>query len=415
MPIFPVTGAKYVQIDQVQPSQQSNIDTTKTFDEKLLAKKYTQDTFHNRTALNHSRFDPIIKKLESYSEGAPISVTYYSQITNFANKQSHASDYSYNLSNVHKAYDKINNLELRLNGGFEYSYDDEAAEAMVEGSGKIHPGFKPLVGDIFLYEIVPGQLGLFLITNINPLSLHRGSALDVSFLLKEYVDNDTILKLDQCIVDIYYYHTQKIMGETTTLLKRQDYFDLLKVVNVRKDLIELFINLFYDKNSCSLFRPDEIYDPYLVEFFNRLITFNDSSYYPFSQLCIDEVYDKESILTDLTDGTTSFNFDRYYKYNTKVQIFNILSANINGLHNKEYIDLNNEGEFFYIFSEAYYNNDTSNYSPFEAFLSSYLTSKVVDVPTMLSFLTGIKDVDRLTLFYQIPIIIHMCNNAISSI
>ena len=417
MTMFPVTGAKYIKPDQVTPQQQGKIDTTKTFDEKLLSKKYTQDTFHNRTALNHSRFDPIIHKLENYSEGMPIKVVYFSQITNVANKQSHASDYSYNLSNIHKAYDKIIDLEIRLNGGFDYSYDEEVSEAMVEGSGKIYAGFKPLVGDIFLYEIMPGQFGLFLVANINPLSLHRGSSLDVSFILKEYVNNDVISKLDECVVDIYYYHTQKVMGETTTLLKRQDYFDLLKIVNLRLDLINLFIDLFYDKRTCSLFRTDNIYDPYMVEFFNKLISFNDSPFYPFVQLSYKEDYSKDTILTELLDASSNtFNFKRYEKYDIKVKLFNILSANINGLHNKQFLLLNTEGEFYYIFSEYFYTDPTSsNLTPFEVFLIDYMKNKVVDIPTMLTFLTNIKNEDPVILFYKLPIIIYLCNNCISNI
>lgn len=417
MGLFPVKGSVGNNEDVTNTSQ-TVVATDDTFDSQLLKQKYTKNTFHNLTALNFSRMDPVIDKLKTYTEGAPITVTYYSQITNYSNKGSHTSDYSYNLDNIHKAYSKINNLQIRLNGGFEYQYDEEAHEANVEGTGKVVSGVKVIVGDIFLYELYPGQLGLFLINNVNPLALHREASNEISFTLKEFVNNDVIEKLEKCTVDTYYYTTQKIMGDTTALLKREDYFNLVTTMHMREKLIEIYSDLFYSKDKCSLMRPDNIYDPYVVDFFNKLLSFKDSTYYPFIQMAFKNEYGTNCIFTELLEDNTDLSFTISKKFVKEFKSFNLMSAHINGLHNNYFIRLDDtNGEEFYIFSEAFYLKDMNNVNmtEFEKFLLTYIDNKTIDIPRLHLFAQEIKTIDPLLSFYRVPVMIFLCNKIISTI
>ena len=416
---MPIIGQPPTKQDkELAKDLSGTLDTNQTFDEHLLNKKFTQDTFHNRTALNTSRLDPIIKKLQNYSSGSPIMVTWYSQINNKGNKQSHVSDYSAILSNVHKAYDKIMDFPIRLNGEFSISVDEETQETTVEGTGKIVAGFLPAVGNIFLYEIYPGQIGLFLVSNVTPLGLHREAAYETSFILKEYVTNETLLKLQECVIDTYYFTTQKQLGESTALLTRTDYYDLQKILNLRNEMINYFIEIFYDSNYQSVKRDDNVYDPYIVNFFNKIVSFEECPNYPLKQLVSEQEYSRQSILDDFIEGIKLFNPHKITKYVISTKRFTILSAITNSLNGRQSVFLDAEyGELFYMFSELFYNKDINNPDliPYEKFILTYFNTKIIPIPELLTYIEELPSLPKTDQFYRIPILIYFCNIIISNI
>lgn len=411
------TGSQFLKEDQMTPDQLETIETTKSYDERLLDRSYTQDTFYTKTGLNHSRLNPIIESLGQLAAGAPISVTYYSQTLNYTNKRSNSSDYSFILNNVHKAYSKILNLELRLNEPLTFNYDPDANEAAVEGSGKVYPGFTVNVGDVFLYEVSPGQIGLFLMSNVTPMSVHRGSFQEVTFFLKEWVTNEIIEKFEACTVEVFHYATQKVMGETRALLKRTDYFNLLALVNLRLDLIRLYTELFYDNINNTVFRGDGVYDPYMVEFLNNLMSYEDSKQYPYQQLIGKHIYSTENILTELLEGKQRFNFTSVNKCEVLTHTAGTLSASINGLLRRPYVFLNPEAALNYAgLSDAFWTKVLVNVTdPFELILLNYLNTKSIDVPAILTHSELIGTLTPEQRFYRIPILIYFCNKGIINI
>lgn len=414
---MPIMGQPPSKKDiEIANAQSGTLKEDETFDSYLLKKKYTTDTFHNRTALNQSRLDPILKKLQTYSVGAPIVVTYFSSVHNYGNKQTNTSDYSFALNNIHKIYDKINNFEIRLNGGMETSTDDETGETVVEGTGKIIGGFLPAVGDIFLYELFPGQIGLFLVSNTPPLGLHREAAYEVSFVLKEYATNEVIEKLEQCVVQTYYYGKQTVMGESVIMLSRTDYLDFQKILSFRREMIKYFLQNFYRSKYQSVERPDKIYDPYMVSFFNKIVSFEDcaqedTSVYPLMQLANEREANMPNILDNFTEGLKIFGKNKMIKYNIYDRCFNILSSVTNSLHNNKYLVLETTGKINYIFSDLFYNNDINNVDidPFEKFILTYLRDKTIPIPELLTYIEGVVNEELLVQFYRIPILIHLCN------
>lgn len=415
---MPIMGQPPTKQDKELANELSGtLDQNKNYDEYLLGKKFTTDTFHNRTAINTSRFDPIIKKLQNYSSGAPIVVVYFSTIHNRGNKQSHTSDYSVNLNNIHKAYDKIMDFPIRLNGEFSVSTDEETNETTVEGVGKIVAGFLPSVGDVFLYEIYPGQIGLFIVSNVTPLGLHREAAYETSFVLKEFVNNETIAKFEECTIQTYYFTTQNQLGESVALLTRTDYYDLQKVIRLRNEMINYFIEIFYDKDYQSIKRPDNVYDPYIVNFVNKIVSFEECPNYPLKQLTGEHEYSIQSIVDDFVEGIKLFNPHRITKYIVIKKQYTLLSAVTNTLNGKSILLLNEEGENYYMFSELFYQNDINNINliPYEKFLLSYLSSKIIPIPELLTYINQLPTLDKMEQFYRIPILIYLCNIIISNI
>lgn len=402
-------------VDQIDPSQHSQIDTKKNFDDKLLKRAYVEDTFTNQTALNMNRMSPIIKQLKNFPSGSTIKVTYFSQTHNFTDKQSNRVDYSYLLNNVHKCCAKILNLEIKLDGDMTYEYDQDSGQSTCEGTGKIFSGLTPHAGDIFLYEIsTTGQLGLFLVTDNVPLAIHQASHHTTSFVLKQFVDNATIQKLEECVIETYHFTRQEIFGSSYAILKRSDYYDLVKCATTRMEMINLYKELFYDRNTYTIVRRDGIYDGYMVQFMNRLISSSDLNEYPFVQLLHEAIYSKPCIWTIMLENK-KFAFTAANKYDIEVCQYNTLAGFINSLHNQEFIHLNKEGEFYYGgFTQNFYDKVVAQYTPYEALVANFMSSKVVDLPSLFTLIDEIGTLTDEGMFYQIPVYIFLCNAALSS-
>ena len=410
MALYPVTGSPSLKSEPL-PSSDGLIRSDSGFDETLLKHGYTKDTYNLRTALNRSRLNPIIEKLSNFGAGYPIRVTYYSNNLNYTNKKTNV-DYSEVLNNVHKSYKKILNLELRLTSEMSYSYNDDLSEATIEGSGKIYPGFTPNVGDIFLYEILPGQIGLFVITNVTPLALYSKAFHETSFMIREFVTNERIQQIEQCVIENYFYSTVTTLGEVRVLLNRTDYINLQNLLQTRKVLIELFHYKFFKNTMKTYLRTDDVYDPYVVDFMRKNMSYDDHPDYPPTQLVYNKTL-KYSIWDMLSDCHTELERIRINKAN-KVQVtFGPMSAKINGLINKQRLVLDPEGENFYAFSEAFYNKDVPNMDTYESALYNFITSKMVDTSAVTSLIESNNEDDKL--FYFIPAVICMINYAVHSL
>lgn len=415
MGIVPDTGSKFLTEDQKTPEELTQVDVTTSFDERLLKRTYVADTFNTRTALSISRMDPVVETLGKLASGSPIKVTYFSQILNYTNKRSNPSDYSFHLNNVNKAYSKILDMEIRLNEALSFNFSPDTNESMVEGSGKILPGFTVNAGDVWLYEVTPGNLGVFVVGDVTPLSLHRGAFQEITFFLKEWATAEIVEKFDQCTYDTYYYATQNILGETRCLLKKEDYFNLVSILKLRSDLIEFYEDTFYSPDNNTIFRPDEVYDPYIIQFLNGIVSFSETKYYPYTQLIDKTIWDKESILTELLEDKIRFKNTTIKKFITETYVKGALSAYINGMLRREYVDLDPLGSTNYLLlSDTFYTTDPLT-DPFENILRNYMKTKVVDVSAIIAYTADMSTVPILNIFYQIPVLIFLCNKVIISL
>ena len=83
----------------------------KPADEKLVEKKFVDDTFHNETAVNVDRFPGVIKDLRGFASGHPIKVTYYKEHYAETNsKGRHNTEES--THTAHRSILKIKDFEL---------------------------------------------------------------------------------------------------------------------------------------------------------------------------------------------------------------------------------------------------------------------------------------------------------------
>ena len=389
------------------------MDQNKTFDQQLLDRSYTQDTFRHETALNTNRLDPRIKALSSFIAGRPIAVTYYSQRHNYTAKKSNIADFNVILNNAHRVLVRINNLEIRLGGELDISFDDETNEVSVSGKGFVFPDFSVNIGDIFLYEALPGQLAMFIISNVVPMTWHRQAVNEVSFVMKEFVSNERLSQFDKCTVEIYYFDKKRIWDGASTVLLRDDYITLQNVIKVRDELVKFMLTRYYIKDYRSYFRPDGVYDPYVVAFLRTLISTADTTDYPPIQLWAQYAHRGSDIWSYISRKDKYFLNTMLTGSVQKKCQYSILSSAINSLHNKFYIELcvddNSDSVEPYALSRAYYNGDITNMSIVEQYLHTYNTTNQVTPNFLIDYIKNGLDLDSTVTFYETLVILFLFN------
>lgn len=371
---------------------------------------YTKNTFNNRTALNVERTSPVVKALKDFVGGSVIKVTYYSFLHNFTDKRTGYTSYTDLLSRSIRCYKKIENVELKINGSMSFGSNPDQDENTFEGSGKLLGGMEGRMGDIFLYEVSPGHLGLFVINDSQALAIHTGSFDEVSFSLREYPTNETLTKLEDAVKEHYYYGVLDGVTKRTVLLERQDYINKVGLLNYRKTLIDYYHTEHYSRDLLTYVRPDGVFDPYLVEFMLRCIGFHDHRSYPPINLL--PIHDFEhSIWQRLLFGKSLFR-----ALKTTYQIDHVrghsLTAFVTGLMNRSYLELKDEAPTTYVFSEEFYagldiGSTTEPLSSLDQLVFDYITKQDVDLSLLANVHTLIQD--KMQEFYHIPIAIYLIN------
>jgi len=387
-----------------------------------MGSTYTKNTFNNRTALNTDRMSPVVKALKGYVEGSPITVTYYSFLHNFTDKRSGYTSYTDMLSRAIRCFKKIENVKLRISGSMDFGADHENDETTYEGRGYVMGGMDARVGDIFLYEVSPGHVGLFVVTDAQALAIHTGSLDDISFSLREYPTNETLLKLEDSVKEVYYYGELEGLTKKTVLLERQDYVNRVVLLKYRKHLIDYYHSKYYDPIRVSYLRPDGVYDPYLTTFMLQCISFQDTKYYPPTQLVPIGDFDR-SIWSRMVNGKNPFERIRT-TYNKVTYTAGVLTTFVNGLLNRQVVALD-QAEYYpnllgdlqesYVFTPEFYTTilggtplaDTS--SIIERLIYRYLVEDEIDLP-ILSKIHEHLDTE-MDEYYFIPVAIHLINKA----
>lgn len=243
----------------------------------------TRDILTTRTSISPDKYPDIFTGLIKYSEGSSISVTYFRRYGGYLNKQS--EDYSFSLlkSDVSLSYDKIYNLPIILKDPLETSFDAETGETTIEGTGYLYPRTDPRIGDIFLYTLQDNSIGLFIINNIERLSISSNTKFEISFHLYSFTTQEILDKLETNVREIYYFDKAKYMEDDVILLKQDDYQTLVKIKKLERQLPTQYILEYYNKASYTLLYKNEaaipettIYDPYIIEFLHNTIDVTDS-------------------------------------------------------------------------------------------------------------------------------------------
>ena len=331
-------------------------------------------------------------------------MTYYAINGSEFNVKTADTDFTLSVG-VNRNYIKIINFEFRLSSdGITSSFNEELNVHSYSGRGFIYPKFNVNIGDIFLYEIDPGNIGLFKITSKKPLSIHRDTLHEVDFELILFPTSADLQELNTYVDETVYFFKDTFFNGDVGLIYDETYQLLLLISQYKNLLLYFYIDKFYDETRLQTFvRPDGIYDPYIVEFLFKFINFHKTDYYP-KRLLTEYPNKNKNIYSFLMDSTKYLKELIPNYYSVFVKTYAHRDTDINGLINRQYLLLDkvNETNIPYHFN-TYMKNDQAIFSTLDSILYKYETEMAIDPTILMTFIKTFKDWSDEDQFYNIPI------------
>lgn len=236
-----------------------------------------KNTFINKTAVNTDIYSDTTNLLAGLPEGRVLTVTYFSQNHSPTDVQSAVVDLTCNTKDdVHVSWTQIRNFEIRARNEFAFNYDVDTNAVDFKGDGIVFPRFTPKIGDIFIYEVRNGKYGLFYISAVERLALGQDTYHSIQYTMQGYVDVDYRDRLAKQTTQVVYFDKTKYIAGNTAMLTSEEYANKKDLLHIRSEIIEDYMERFYSTKFSTFIRPDDIYDPYVVEYWNTKISITES-------------------------------------------------------------------------------------------------------------------------------------------
>lgn len=401
---LPKDNDKMVGISSEVPTNEDHLDRL----------RYPSDIYTNETALNVDREHDVLSNLAGFSEGTPIIVTWFHSMESLADTQNTYSDLSFISNSVNTSFLRINGFEIRLSAPFEYSYNQQQTESTLTGEASIYPGFIPNMGDLFIYALQPGQLGIFKVNSApRRLTIKKLSSHVVSFELIKLLDNDELDKLLERVRDTAWFDKQRFLNETAALITSDDVKDLDYMSQKFSELLYFFHSNFYDEYSLkSYVDADGVYDPYLVGFMKSFISTEELEGDYVEQLHPEAMLADHSFWRKLREpklvNWSNYVGDMY----VDIYVTDAVSYLVTSLINRQYVVLTRDiSNPIHIYSKYISDNvggiDTGLFTTFDSLIAFYMEYQVVDVDLLKELIEDIYNIEPAEQFYQIPVILYM--------
>lgn len=317
-------------------------DTVVTVPEELDGRVITEeqlvvDTFTNNTAINVDNYHSAVSDITGLISGSVVKVTYYTRNTPTTDIQTRTVDMTTAFKdNVHIALTQIRNFELRVQGSFEFQWKEEVNNAGVTVEAIIMPGFNPQVEDTFLYEMRNGKIGIFKVSSVARLALGQDTYHKIQATLQDWLTPAFSEKLRSQTTAIRYFDKSKFLTGNHAFLD-SDYYRLKQQLTIlRTQIVNSFYNNYYDTTISSFLRPDDIYDPYVVEFWNKKVSCMDTPSRP-SQLLVAVNNYKKTIWAMMSGGPLQHLEQLENRVTFRTRVNTNWDACITALLNKNYL------------------------------------------------------------------------------
>lgn len=394
-------------------------------EQEIRSTEYTENVYNNKTVLTEGRDQRIIDTLGGFVAGTPITVTFLHHMKSSADDQAIISDLSLQAHQIASAYLRINEFELRLEAAMSFSYDADNNESTLTGTATVYPGFQPHAGDLFIYELEPGSLGLFrLTTNPERLSIKTGTSHRIEFALVRVLTTPILDALLSRVVDTAWFNKQRFLSEDAALLTSNEVLSLANSEQHIDNMQEYMLDKFYDKMSQTFWRPDGVYDSFIIDFIKQVMPLEDSHVYCEQLLPKHDGWRYTVWMKLLNRRSVKWTLVRNSE---QINTFVNSAANyrVNALLNRDYVSLETapiaitnptdpnyiaptDPEYVkvpYYISENIGNVDATTYNQFDTLLGLFLEHGTVDTVKLLDECNDVYGKDELVAFYRIPILI----------
>lgn len=404
------------------PSDETPVDRADVFDQTPIVR----DVSVQRNAFNAEAYPKDAALIAGYLEGSRITVTYYRSMAGGDNQRSSITDLTAQRDNISIPLEKITNFEITVPSGFNFNYDPENSESTYGGEGITYPGFNPKHGELFLYALDSGTIGLFQINAVEPLSFYQERTHRINFALKQILTPEMKTLLDDRVQEEYIFDKTIYFSSNKTLLTESTYTQNRTLIQLREVLINYYYREFYKHELDTIISPAGVYDPYLVRYLSMIVSFRDiprraRQLYP----DVDKTY-RYTLWSRLLDDYNLSMRDLARHAESTIKQNTYLDVGITALLNRPLIimrpDLRGVEDAMlatdavspeYVLKTPFYDQNTGAMSPFEVIVYTAITQrKVLNVPELIS--------DHLDLYhtltpdeqyYRIPIMIRLIDIA----
>lgn len=219
-----------------------------------------------------------LNSLISYIEGAPWTITYYSQIVGQHND---LRDHDPTQNSIYQLYSKVIDLEIRVTTPISSSQDSLSTALTVTGSALMFPFMTPNVSDMFIADVGDNNKGLFRIINVERKIFNRDSVYSIDYDLVAYVDNEPIRisDLESKVARVYYFHRDRLISGINPNVLDTEHQQILDLKDRLDTITRYYFKTFYNREYSTLILPGQsvsVYDSYLVQYLLKIFSTNDA-------------------------------------------------------------------------------------------------------------------------------------------
>jgi hypothetical protein len=382
-------------------------DDTTPANELLVKKPAIRDPYYNRTVLNDGRDRDVINTLKGFLAGTPINTTWYHQLTSEGGTRTLTNAPSLMSDSVNVSFLQIVNMEVKLPGGVSYNFDPETIDSEVVSTCLTYPGFTPKIGDLFLYQISPGKLGLMKVSD-NPqrLSTHNNTAYSVPFTLFAMLTQELKTALDARVRQTMHFNKQRFLDGDGALMSEQEVLDMSYLDTQLVKLEQLYHMRYYDQALQTFLVPDSaLFDPYVVKFYQETCGCYSLGKYinlpshpellKHWQLSLYASLLGENPTSEIV-GTCNIVTASYGRWSSLITL----------LHNRQLVVLDPNGDTPYI-SPTVFSLQHDVQDTFDKLVMLKVSHNTLSVPMLRDLLTTVNSLTLEEGFYQIPILIYL--------
>ena len=353
--------------------------------------------------------------LLAYIQGNTVTCTYYHRLNNLTETESAEIDFSYMLHDNHVSYLKIKNFQFKMQSEMKYEYNTDDTASAITGEATFFPYFCPNVGDVFLYAMHDGTVGLFVISDPpTRLSIKQATVHTAPFYWMNDLEEDWLESLEARVEDEATFNLDTYLTTKGALLTDAD-ADIVNQANRALALLQRYYNeTFYDKLLYrSYVNTHDVYDPYLVEFVRSIFDRKYMPGYP-DQLRPDPKYWKLSFWSKLLDPEMVPDEIMVDRCHIPLDEISYRTVHITALAEHLYVELEKGAPFCYPFfaiPTEYDKNDTT--IPMQ--ITLYFQQGKVRPKVLLQLAKDALTMERCARFYYIPIIVFLLKRLVSAL
>lgn len=377
----------------------------------LLEEEVTQNSYFNEDYVSEEYAEAVQDALATTVQGSSIFVTYFHMIRSNVADRTNQADNVIEYDSVHHAFHKILHFEMKVQGSFEFSFDQEPAVSKWQGTAYTYPYFKPNVSDYFLYMVEEGKLGLFKVNDVKRLSIRSATWTQIQFELVKYPvtdTDDTMKMLNESVSDTYVFDTDSFLASNGALLTTDESETIKLLIKYRSSLIDYYYMKFFDHNYHHTFiRPDGVYDPYMVTFWYWLEEPCRNQWIP-ARLINRPKNMPRSIWYHIRYPDTPIKDPVYPYYCIDTWRSRLWETTINSLINKKYVLIHELTDQHAMLDYPLTDYETRE-DRFGQLLKLYMVDRVADTGMLIEEILDTTKKEPMRQFYETPFLIYECD------